>query len=112
MLSKRQLVKTAFLFLAIIVGFPNESLALSSNFSKQSLVSINNNARCNDSSEAVVYVQLKGTTKDWLVHLDGGGGCFSDADCAARPAADKSSSTLPATKRFHGILDDSASVPV
>lgn len=41
-------------------------------------------ALCNDGTPPVYYKHLNENSSEWLIFLEGGGGCFSEADCLKR----------------------------
>ena len=63
------------------------------------------NARCNDGSAAGYYPAAGSPgAKDFVIFLDGGSWCSSDADCASRSKDLSSSSGWPATQAPTGLL--------
>ena len=41
-------------------------------------------ALCNDGTAPVYYKHLVEDSTEWLIYLEGGGGCFSEEDCLKR----------------------------
>jgi hypothetical protein len=95
--------------LIAILMIPGVSHALSSYYTRISLDAYDPGALCNDGSPGVAHVLIASpATRNWMVFLDGGGSCATDADCIARDYTDKTSNQPGITpqKRFSGILDD------
>ncbi|MCE9576783.1 MAG: pectinacetylesterase family protein [Deltaproteobacteria bacterium] len=80
-------------------------------FEKHTIASaVARNAVCNDGSPGIYYLRRGtgcGATR-WVIGLEGGGSCSSDAECAARTQGLTSSIDKPATLTLHGIFDGDA----
>ena len=67
-------------------------------------------AVCLDGSPGVFYTSVRGKATQWLIFLEGGGWCYSLADCIARTATSTgSSSSYPPGKTFRWALMDGCS---
>ena len=83
---------------------------------KIELTSIDPLAVCNDGSPAVYYWKKStNNSKDWLLFLEGGGGCWSELTCEARKLRSchlTSSKCDHATLFKGGVFDDRPENPL
>jgi len=69
-----------------------------------------NRARTCAGTPAAFYFQ-QGTTDDWVFYFEGGGWCYSLADCYGRSKGTLgSSSNIPVTVGLNGVLSSNCTV--